>query len=686
MQDTVRTYGIREKAGGMERASKRGGAFRPGAKFLIKLNELEAARGVVIVGHRLEPFRDSSTPTAKLVFEDASGKVLRQSLVRMGTTDVLRFFTLYGEPRMVPRLVMEDVSNAAAFQPEPELGDPSVHVFALDLRDVGKDVGLAAGDYLSVTMLDAAGTRFKLEPLPICRFDAALKEPWWNALSQAFMEVFATGMPSLDPIELAARAYQAAPPLVVEHPGGAYSEFFNDSGLFGIFWWQGAPVVWDSTVAPEVLAQKMDATYSSIIDGFSDAELDVLQDLAASFRDVDEDCLDEFSSLARDYNLSVDSNDIELFLTVELSQYSSVTKLTEEALRSNAILRELVTERAAEKALVALRLTGISESGAKALRASAREAASEILDNFDLSVIKNPVVNNLREALMDIYERFLLWMRTLEESFAFASESEREKLEKNMVKMNELLNVSYMLNEPELPDDRLVKDLLKPGSTALAEYWNTLEELESLLPSQRAKRIPERGRVPSSAVLTKQGYKASRYRYGLEIVLKGAKPRIYRTLLVPGNRTLADLHRCLQDAFGWKNYHLHEFRFDHMTFGEPSGEDGRLIIADDIFSLDDLALKVGNKLEYVYDLGDNWVHSIKVTSREKLDGEDAWTVPCTCLDGARAAPPEDCGGIDRYTKMLKELAPSLFGSRTHTPRWDPERFDKEAINKKLARR
>jgi hypothetical protein len=670
----------------MGTTGKKDSAFRPGAKFLIRLNELEAARGVAIVGDRLEPFRDSSTPTEKIVFEDAAGKVLRQRLVLMDAEEALQFFSLYGQLRMLPRLMIEDASNVEAFQPGHTPGDNRVRIFALDLKAIGNGVSPAAGDYLTVMMLDAGGTRFKVEALPITQFDTTLREPWRNALAKAFMEVFATEEPSLNPIEIMARAYQAAGPLVVGSPGEAYSEFFNDSGIFGTFWWQGAPVIWDKNTTPEAVAKKMDTSYSSIIDSLSEAELSALRELAIGFCESEEDYDDDFHSLARKYDLSVDSSDIELFLTVELSRYSTVTKLTRKALRSDTSLREYVMERAVDRALVGLCLTGISESGAKALRNSALDAASDILGDFDLSIIKNPTVNNLREALMDIYERFLLWMRTPREGLAFASEYYQEELEKKLIKMNELLNVSYMLNEPELPDDTLVKDLLKPGSTGLAEYWETLGELESIMPSRRARKIPQRGRMPSRAVLTRQGYEASKYRYELEVVLKGSKPRLYRTLLIPGNRTLADLHRCLQDAFGWKDYHLHEFSFGHMVFGEPANEEDRVVIADDIVSLDDLALKVGHKIEYVYDFGDDWVHSIKVKSRDKLEGESVWTSLCVCVDGARAAPPEDCGGIEGYKEMLEELEPSLFASGKKKTRWDPESFDKEAVNKKLARR
>jgi Plasmid pRiA4b ORF-3-like protein len=48
--------------------------------------------------------------------------------------------------------------------------------------------------------------------------------------------------------------------------------------------------------------------------------------------------------------------------------------------------------------------------------------------------------------------------------------------------------------------------------------------------------------------------------YRLKVSLRGISPMIWRRLLVPDDLTLYELHRVLQIAVGWEDYHLHAFR------------------------------------------------------------------------------------------------------------------------------
>jgi hypothetical protein len=69
---------------------------------------------------------------------------------------------------------------------------------------------------------------------------------------------------------------------------------------------------------------------------------------------------------------------------------------------------------------------------------------------------------------------------------------------------------------------------------------------------------------------------------------------------------------------------------------------------------------------------------------EKLDGPAV-----ACLGGARACPPEDCGGAPRYEHMLAVLADSDHAEHEEMRVWvgkryDPEGFDLAAVNRKLA--
>ncbi len=51
--------------------------------------------------------------------------------------------------------------------------------------------------------------------------------------------------------------------------------------------------------------------------------------------------------------------------------------------------------------------------------------------------------------------------------------------------------------------------------------------------------------------------------YQFKITLQGIKPPIWRRIQVPETYTFWDLHVAIQDAMGWSDYHLHEFR---LTF------------------------------------------------------------------------------------------------------------------------
>jgi hypothetical protein len=48
--------------------------------------------------------------------------------------------------------------------------------------------------------------------------------------------------------------------------------------------------------------------------------------------------------------------------------------------------------------------------------------------------------------------------------------------------------------------------------------------------------------------------------------------------------------------------------------------------------------------QYEYDFGDSWLHDIRVVGR--IDELVAYRQQL--LDGARASPPEDCGGLPGY--------------------------------------
>lgn len=189
----------------------------------------------------------------------------------------------------------------------------------------------------------------------------------------------------------------------------------------------------------------------------------------------------------------------------------------------------------------------------------------------------------------------------------------------------------------------------------------------------------------------------------LKVILLGTDPPVWRRLLVPSDATLERLHRILQVAMGWEGYHMHEFVAGGKkptSYGVPSGRQplaidamwasvfGRPEVVDErTVKVRDVLPRPGSKLRYEYDFGDSWVHEVRV--ERILPADDARTVPL-CTDGARACPPEDCGGEPGYAELLEALSDPKHERHKELLEWvggafDPEAFDVEAVSRALRR-
>jgi hypothetical protein len=55
--------------------------------------------------------------------------------------------------------------------------------------------------------------------------------------------------------------------------------------------------------------------------------------------------------------------------------------------------------------------------------------------------------------------------------------------------------------------------------------------------------------------------------FTLRLALLDHQPEVWRRLLVPGSVRLDELHLIFQEAMGWTNSHLHQFRIGHASYG-----------------------------------------------------------------------------------------------------------------------
>lgn len=174
----------------------------------------------------------------------------------------------------------------------------------------------------------------------------------------------------------------------------------------------------------------------------------------------------------------------------------------------------------------------------------------------------------------------------------------------------------------------------------------------------------------------------------LKITLQGSQPPIWRRLEVPSDMTLDRLHEVIQDAFGWCDCHMWVFETPEGEYGMEDPELGhRSAISKKV---DGAAPRVGGRIRYVYDFGDDWEHDIEV--EDVLTAEPDVAYP-RCLTGDRACPPEDCGGIIGYEELLQILADPDHDERGERLEWlglnsadefDPAAFDVAEANEVLS--
>ena len=171
--------------------------------------------------------------------------------------------------------------------------------------------------------------------------------------------------------------------------------------------------------------------------------------------------------------------------------------------------------------------------------------------------------------------------------------------------------------------------------------------------------------------------------YHIKVVLLGSEPAIWRRLQVPGNARLDWLHAVLQVTLGWTNSHLHQFRVDgdcysdtRHNFAEFEGDPE--IREASKFTLRQVAPNVKDTISYEYDFGDSWGHEITV-ERQLPGAADAASV-ALCLDGARACPPEDCGGVRGYEDLKKILKNRRHPEHKLMKEWLGRPFDAESFD------
>ncbi len=195
-----------------------------------------------------------------------------------------------------------------------------------------------------------------------------------------------------------------------------------------------------------------------------------------------------------------------------------------------------------------------------------------------------------------------------------------------------------------------------------------LEEVESI------------GSIPTSERL-----------YQFKIMLLESHPAIWRRIQVKES-TLDKLHERIQIAMGWTNSHLHQFEIDGERYGDPEllddGFEGFECVDSTVIRISEIVPKESKRFRflYEYDFGDCWQH--EVIFEGYLHAKKGTRYPI-CVEGERACPPEDVGGVWGYAEFLETIADPGHEDYDQMLEWagkfDPEAFDAGKTTKLMRR-
>lgn len=148
----------------------------------------------------------------------------------------------------------------------------------------------------------------------------------------------------------------------------------------------------------------------------------------------------------------------------------------------------------------------------------------------------------------------------------------------------------------------------------------------------------------------------------LKISLNNTEPKIYRTVIVPERFNFHQLHIVIQCVMNWNNSHLYQFnvgvayRSDTIALEDPDEvSEGILRRRNQKFDATKAYLSnffngQNKKMIYIYDFGDNWIHTINVLKKPNEE-----VLLPKCIKGESAAPIDDIGGVWGFYELLEVI-------------------------------
>ena len=610
-------------------------SFFEGTKFLVSRTADEIEANVLIPGHRFVPFHSHDVLPWKCQIRDSSGKELPTKRTERKIRDILIYYTFFDLKNLPLILSLDKQENIAAFQ-EDDTADQTVWITVYDLQNAFLGREISDVERILFTVVDWDQGLFSISPASeLDGLDA--RERWVRRLERGFDRAFDDlGLPaSME--ETIAYAMFYAGRSILNNPSLHLGGFVQESDFVDFVPFGPDTCLWQKGPADRVSTARRHRP---------------------RLPRGDDDSMD---AILADLGLSLSSEEVEAYMRDQLFlRHSSIQEVMDRIAGGNALTFHDNLQHAA--------FDGFVEELWGRLQTSYNYFADQ-------------TSGRLRNRALEILDTHLTWLRALDQSGTSFEEipgQEMATLGQTVAQLSELLAA---LNRTE----NIPQDEYETMEQALALYEEALsEQIRDIEGKTHVSSPIDRTHSDRIIDLTKRLREKSASIYVLKVELKCVHPSIWRRIQLPGFFTLSNLHEVLQVAMGWADSHQHSFTIGRIEYRKPESDvDGELGFRDETTSsLDELHLEPKHTFSYLYDFDDSWEHI--VTVEQILDGAEVAARhrrTAQCLEGNRACPPEDCGGVSGYERLLKAL------NDPKNPKHDicPESFDIESINRNMER-
>lgn len=674
---------------------ERGFGWARGAVFVIAPTDRELRDRVLVPGHRFVPFAKNALKPWDCRLVTPAGNEIQKTTYRIRLSEFEIYGTLLGKERLIAYLLGDRPENEERLAEEKTPFDPELEITVFELGSFFEETGFERTDSIAAVVRDPEAGVFELTRRPAAEAPGAeAKAAFVKLLDEAFTDVFELFGPLVTiPLQIGLALYRAGdrattdPPL---HLGGylaASKRVALQPYRAGTILWSGSPPGYEDTVDG---FGTLDRYLAMLGVSLSESEIE------AYMRD---ECFTHGESLERVKERCFGGRTMKFPDREARGEFDRlIRELWDEVQREYNFFADQETGPLRSKALSILDEQTAFIRSLDARRLTPDRLPQEFYESGQAAAFVTEFLELLnRDSRMGEEESRRL-MHQLEQLHAYVSDTISRvtgKLAPNLESRNSRPDSDGPSDGPEPGRPRASNVLEFPGSGGAR--WagpgsaRRTRSSDAGTGESRSSEANHSGGKLADAGNRRKGRPSTQPIYVFKITLRGSKPPIWRRVRVPGSFSLGALHRVIQVAMGWEDYHLHAFEIDSVRYGDPSTRDdmfddfGEKEKDESKAKLGKLGLSVGDSFLYEYDFGDGWEHVIKVEQvLAPFEVDEAGRGLPVCLKGKRACPPEDCGGIWGYAEMLEALADPASPEHAEWKEWagefDPEEFDPEMTN------